>query len=288
MPTVTSADGTTIAYETTGTGPALILVDGALCYRGQGPSRDLALALADTFTVYRYDRRGRGESGDTAPWSADREIEDLAALLAVAGGTAYLFGCSSGAVLAADAANRLPGVTRLALYEPPFIVDDTHAPRPATFLAETEALLAAGDPGGAVKKFLRSVDMPGFAVRILALLPLGLDRGILEVEPDHALRRELLRPLVGEDRLAAADVEQRLRVGLPEQLLERALEARHQPPDDRVGGAVLVVGVAGDRALGVARHAGHSFTASRSSVCPRRPAWAPVVASRPLEGWPGS
>jgi pimeloyl-ACP methyl ester carboxylesterase len=171
MPTVTSADGTTIGYETTGTGPALIIVDGAMCYRGQGPALELAQVLADSFTVYCYDRRGRGESGDTLPWSAEREIEDLAALLAAAGGTAYLFGASSGAVLAADAANRLPGFVRLALYEPPFIVDDTHAPRPATFLAETEALIAAGDTGGAVKKFLRSVGMPGFAVQILALLP---------------------------------------------------------------------------------------------------------------------
>jgi pimeloyl-ACP methyl ester carboxylesterase len=171
MPTVTSADGTTIAYETTGAGPALILVDGAMCYRGQGPARDLAAALADAFTVYFYDRRGRGDSGNTLPWSAEREIEDLAALLAAAGGTAYLFGASSGAVLAADAANRLPGVTRLALYEPPFIVDDTHPPRPETFLAEIEALIAAGDNGGAVKKFLRSVGMPGLGVRILALLP---------------------------------------------------------------------------------------------------------------------
>jgi pimeloyl-ACP methyl ester carboxylesterase len=171
MPTVTSADGTTIAYETTGTGPALILVDGAMCYRDQGPARGLAAALADTYTVYFYDRRGRGDSGNTLPWSPQREIEDLAALLKAAGGTAYLLGTSSGAVLAADAADRLPGFSRLALYEPPFIVDDTHAPRPDTFLAETEALIAAGDTGGAVKKFLRSVDMPGFAVQILALLP---------------------------------------------------------------------------------------------------------------------
>lgn len=171
MPTVTSADGTAIAYETVGAGPALILVDGAMCYRAQGPARGLAAALADTCTVYFYDRRGRGDSGDTQPWSPEREIEDLAALLAAAGGTTYLFGCSSGAVLAADAANRLSGVRGLVLYEPPFIVDDTHAPRPATFLAETEALIAAGDTGGAVKKFLRSVDMPGFAVQLLALLP---------------------------------------------------------------------------------------------------------------------
>lgn len=171
MPTVTSADGTAIAYETLGSGPALILVDGAMCYRDFGPARGLAGALADAYTVYIYDRRGRGESGNTLPWSADREIEDLAALLAAAGGTAYLFGCSSGAVLAADAANRLPGFTRLALYEPPFIVDGTHPARPDTFTAQTEALIAAGDNGAAVKKFMRHVGMPGVMVQIMALTP---------------------------------------------------------------------------------------------------------------------
>jgi len=171
MTTVTSADGTAIAYETLGSGPALILVDGAMCYRDFGPARGLAQALSNTYTVYLYDRRGRGESGNTLPWSADREIEDLAALLTAAGGTAYLFGCSSGAVLAADAANRLAGVTRLACYEPPFIVDDSHPARPATFIAETEALIAAGNNGGAVKKFMRHVGMPGLAVQIMALTP---------------------------------------------------------------------------------------------------------------------
>src|SRR5690349_3010578 len=148
MPTVTSADGTTIAYETTGSGPALVLVDGAMCYRASGPARPLAAALADTFTVHLYDRRGRGESGNTLPWSEDREIEDLAAVLEAAGGEAALVGESSGAVLAADAAAKLPGVTHLALYEPPFIVDDTRAPREATFTADTEALIARDDRSG--------------------------------------------------------------------------------------------------------------------------------------------
>ena len=78
MPTITSADGTTIAYERTGAGPALILVDGAMCYRGAGPMRPLAALLQDTFTVYTYDRRGRGESSDTLPYAVDREVEDLA------------------------------------------------------------------------------------------------------------------------------------------------------------------------------------------------------------------
>jgi len=171
MSHVNSADGTRIAYETLGSGPALIVVDGAMCYRDFGPARDLGTALADSYTVHLYDRRGRGESGNTLPWSQQREIEDLAALLEVAGGTAYVLGCSSGAVLAADAAAVLPGFTKLALYEPPFIVDGTHEPRPDTFIPETEALIAAGDNGGAIKKFMRHVGMPGIAVTIMSLTP---------------------------------------------------------------------------------------------------------------------
>ena len=171
MPTVTSADGTTIGYQTLGTGPALIFVDGALCYREFGPARGLAEALADHYTVHIYDRRGRGTSGNTQPWSPDREIDDLAALLEAAGGQAYLFGCSSGAVLAADAANRLPGITKIALYEPPFIVDDTHPAREATFAADTEALIARDDRAGALKKFMTHVGMPRIMVAIMSLTP---------------------------------------------------------------------------------------------------------------------
>ena len=171
MSTVTSADGTTIAYETLGSGPALILVDGAMCYRDFGPARGLAKALADSYTVYIYDRRGRGESGNTLPWSPAREVEDLAALLAAAGGSAYLFGCSSGAVLAADAANVLPGFTKLALYEPPFIVDDTREPREPSFVPDTEAMIARDDRSGALKKFMRHVGMPSIMVNIMALTP---------------------------------------------------------------------------------------------------------------------
>ena len=102
--TVTSKDGTTIAYERSGSGPALILIDGALCSRAFGPSAKLASRLAHHFTVYRYDRRGRGESGNTLPYSSAREIEDVSALIDVAGGTASLLGLSSGAALALEAA----------------------------------------------------------------------------------------------------------------------------------------------------------------------------------------
>jgi pimeloyl-ACP methyl ester carboxylesterase len=168
---VTSADGTRIAYETLGHGPALILVDGAMCYRDLGPARSLATALADQYTVYIYDRRGRGDSGNTLPWTEDREIDDLAALRDAAGGAAYLVGCSSGAVLAADAANRLTGITKIALYEPPFIVDDTREPREPTFTADTEALIARDDRSSAVKKFMRHVGVPGLMVTVMSLTP---------------------------------------------------------------------------------------------------------------------
>ncbi|MGH3167053.1 MAG: alpha/beta fold hydrolase, partial [Trebonia sp.] len=100
-----SADGTTIAYEVRGDGPALVLVDGALCRRDMGPSRGFAEALADRFTVYTYDRRGRGESSaGTGSWAVEREVEDLAAVIEAAGGRACLLGTSSGAALALEAA----------------------------------------------------------------------------------------------------------------------------------------------------------------------------------------
>jgi pimeloyl-ACP methyl ester carboxylesterase len=106
MNTVRSSDGTTIAYERSGDGPPLILVDGALCSRAMGPSRPLAKQLAEHFTVYVYDRRGRNESGDTAPYDVAREVEDLEALIDEAGGEASVYGISSGAVLALAAARR--------------------------------------------------------------------------------------------------------------------------------------------------------------------------------------
>ena len=169
--TVTSADGTSITYETTGTGPALILVEGAMNHRAFGPGRAVAEALSGSYTVYHYDRRGRGDSGNTLPWSEDREIEDLAAVLAAAGGTAYLFGWSSGAVLAADAANRLAGFTAVALYEPPFIVDDSRAPREDDFVEVTEAMIARDDRSGALKKFMLSVGVPAAVLAVMPLMP---------------------------------------------------------------------------------------------------------------------
>jgi pimeloyl-ACP methyl ester carboxylesterase len=122
----TSADGTTIAADRTGSGPALALVAPALATRAA--FAPLAELLAPHFTVYAYDRRGRGDSGDTPPYAADREVEDLVAVIGAAGGSANVFGHSSGAVLALDAAARNVGVTKLAVYEPPFMSTANRCP----------------------------------------------------------------------------------------------------------------------------------------------------------------
>jgi pimeloyl-ACP methyl ester carboxylesterase len=124
---VLSKDGTAIAFDRIGSGPPVILVDGALCHRKLGQSVQLAEQLAPHFTVITYDRRGRGESGDTPPYSVEREVEDIAALLHAVGGSAYLWGMSSGAMLALEAAMRLDGIRKLALYEAPLIVDGSRS-----------------------------------------------------------------------------------------------------------------------------------------------------------------
>ena len=158
MDTVISADGTAIAFTRTGSGPALVLVDGALCYRAFGPLTALADRLAAHFTVYTYDRRGRGASGDTAPYAVAREIEDLEALIAHAGGSAYGYGISSGAALAIRAAAAGLPWRRLALYEPAFTGPKQEYSR------ELAELLAAGRRGDAVALFMTAVGMPAQAI----------------------------------------------------------------------------------------------------------------------------
>lgn len=161
MPTVSSADGTTIAYETTGSGTALILVDGASAHRSGGRSREIAAALAGRLTVVAYDRRGRGESDDTLPFAVAREIEDIAALIDAAGGSAALVGFSSGGALALTAAAALgpDTVTRLAVYEPPYLPEEAQAPAREYTAALGEAL-ARDDRDAAVALFFRRVGVP--------------------------------------------------------------------------------------------------------------------------------
>src|SRR5215472_9218661 len=155
MNTVRSADGTAIAYTRAGQGPPLILVDGALCSRSFGPMPKLAEQLTAHFTVYTYDRRGRGASGDTPPYEPDREVEDIEALAGVAGDTVYLHGTSSGAALALEAAKHIGSITKLAVYEPPFIVADTRTPMPYNPKLRRKSLIADGRRDDAVKMFMR-------------------------------------------------------------------------------------------------------------------------------------
>jgi pimeloyl-ACP methyl ester carboxylesterase len=158
MSSVTSDDGTAIAYDRSGDGPPVILVGGALQYRAADPpTAQLAALLSEQCTVFHYDRRGRGESGDTAPYEVKREIEDLAALIAEAGGSASLFGNSSGAVLALDATAAGLDVPKVAIYEVPFIVDSSRAPAPDDYQAQLEDLLVAGKRSEAVELLMTAV-----------------------------------------------------------------------------------------------------------------------------------
>jgi pimeloyl-ACP methyl ester carboxylesterase len=171
MMRVTSRDGTAIACERSGAGPAVILVDGALCSRAFGPMPKLAPLLARYFTVFAYDRRGRGQSGDTQPYSTSREIEDIAALIEAAGGSASVVGLSSGGALALEAAAHGLDIAKVVAYEPPY-VDDGSRPGHADHERRLGELLAAGDRGGAVTYFMRTmVGVPAPAVVIMRLMP---------------------------------------------------------------------------------------------------------------------
>jgi pimeloyl-ACP methyl ester carboxylesterase len=166
MGTVRSKDGTTIAFDVWGDGQPLIMVDGATAYRGVNPTNaEVGQLLREEFRVYAYDRRGRGESTDTAPYAVQREIEDLAALIADGGAPAVVFGWSSGAVLALDAAAAGLPISRLALFEPPFVVDDSRPPRPADYVQRLDDAVDDGRPGDAVELFLTAAaGMPAEAV----------------------------------------------------------------------------------------------------------------------------
>ena len=156
MNTVISKDGTSIAFDQKGTGPALILVGGATQYRAIDPRTEtIAELLSPNFTVIHYDRRGRGDSGDTLPYATSREVEDIEALIDHAGGLALVYGMSSGAILSLDAAAALgTKIQKLALYEPPFIVDDTRSPIPTDYVQQLKDMLAAGKTDDAIELFM--------------------------------------------------------------------------------------------------------------------------------------
>jgi pimeloyl-ACP methyl ester carboxylesterase len=164
--TVESADGTRIVFERSGVGPGLVLVGGA--FNNRHSADELAPLLAPHFTVYAYDRRGRGDSTDTPPYAVEREVEDLGALIATAGGTALVYGHSSGAVLSLEAAARGLPVTRLAVYEPPYMIDDTRQKPPADYAARVQAAVDAGHPDQAAAIFLQ--EAVGVSADVLTMI----------------------------------------------------------------------------------------------------------------------
>ena len=171
MSVATSSDGTRIGYQVQGSGPPLLLVDGAFCSRAFGPMPALAPLLSSRFSVVTFDRRGRGESGDTAPYAVERELEDLTAVAAAVGGPLFVYGTSSGAVLAARAVDSGLPAAKLVLHEPPLALDGTHAPAPADFRERIAEHLKAGRRSEAVKVFMRVVGVPGIGIFFMRLMP---------------------------------------------------------------------------------------------------------------------
>ena len=210
MKTVTSKDGTTIAFDQWGEGPVVILVDGALQYRAfdQGMVQ-LAELLAPHFTVIHYDRRGRGDSTDTQPYALEREIEDIAAIIDETGGSASLYGISSGAALAMEAAIALPDkVSKLAMYEAPFNDDPASQQAWRTYVKELRELLAADRRGDAVGHFMMLVGASPASVegiRQTPMWPLWESIG-RTLEYDHIAA-------LGED--AAVPTKKATRVSVP-------------------------------------------------------------------------
>ena len=165
MPRVTSKDGTTIAYDRQGSGPPVVLVGGGLVdpvtnRPGRWENAPLAAELAERFTVYNYDRRGRGDSGDAQPYALEREVEDLQALVAEAGGSAHLYGVSSGGALVLEAVAAAVAADRLAVYEVPYSVADDALRRWQEYVEQLHRALAEGRRGDAVELFMRVAGAP--------------------------------------------------------------------------------------------------------------------------------
>jgi len=169
---IRSADGTSIGYERTGSGPPIILVGGAFGDRSDPTLAGLARALASGCTVYNYDRRGRGDSGDTAPYAVEREIDDIGALIAEAGGQAMVFGGSSGGALALEAAAAGLPISRLVVFEPPYATDGPPLPSEQEF----NDLIEAGRRDLAVELFMtKGARLPAEMVRAMRDQPFWAD-----------------------------------------------------------------------------------------------------------------
>jgi pimeloyl-ACP methyl ester carboxylesterase len=204
MTTVSSLDGTTIGYDRAGDGPTVVLVGGAFQYRAFDPrTTELQALLAKGLSVIHYDRRGRGESTDTPPYSTAREVEDLAALIERCGGSAMLYGMSSGALLALEAVAAGLPVTRLAIYEAPVMVDGSRPPVPPGYRERLRAALAEGRRGDAVALFLtEAVGVP--AEQVAGMRQAPMFAGMEAVAPTLAYDSALLDGLDSGAPLPAA------------------------------------------------------------------------------------
>lgn len=170
--TTQSKDGTTLVYDIYGVGPALIFITGASCFRSFGPVVKDAKAFAKEFTVYNYDRRGRGESTDTPPYAIEREVEDVGAMIDAAGGKASLYGHSSGAVLALEAALRFGHkVDRVVMYDPPYVHDEAEKAQYNQLGQQVHNLLQDGKNAQAMRTFLKGIGMPKIFVSLLWFMP---------------------------------------------------------------------------------------------------------------------
>ena len=189
IPTVTSKDGTKIAYDKVGHGPVVILALGALNSRKSGAK--LAKLLASRFTVIGYDRRGRGDSTDTAPYAPQREVEDVAALIDEVGGQAYLYGHSSGAAIALEAAIKLrKQVRKLAIYEAPYALDGDARRAAKEYNRQLKKLLKSGRNGDAVALFVRHVGVSDRQIQ--AMRRMLMWRGLEAMAPTLAYDSEVL------------------------------------------------------------------------------------------------
>ncbi|WHM40311.1 alpha/beta fold hydrolase [Streptomyces sp. BPTC-684] len=201
--TAWSPDGTPIAYERAGEGPPVILVGGAFCTRET--HQELAGLLAPRFTVFNYDRRGRGASGDTLPYAVGREVEDLAAVVAAAGGSAMLYGLSSGGALALEAAASGLPVTAVAVYEPPYALEAERRAGNVRYGERLAALLAAERRADAVELFLARIGVPPPVIEQFRLAPMwpGMEALAHTLAYEHAVLGDAALPV---ERLASVTV----------------------------------------------------------------------------------
>ncbi|GAA4974433.1 alpha/beta hydrolase [Kineococcus glutinatus] len=239
---VRSPDGSEIVFERVGSGPVLVVVEGATGYRASGAGRGLVPLLAPRCTVVTYDRRGRGDSSDAGPYAVAREVEDLAAVVAAVGGAATLYGVSSGALLAARAAADGVPVNRLALFEPP-LPEPANAAADAEFTARISALVAQGRRADALEEFQRAIGVPeeviaafaphrGPAEAVAHTIP--YDLAVCLATPEDVLRTVTVHTLVldsaGTDGTLTGSVARTV-AALP-RAEHRGLAGRwHQVPD---------------------------------------------------------